>query len=85
VTDNGFRRTALVEAVEEALRVDVPNYIVEAYFGQGLTDAEIADEMGVAPSTARAWRVRLALPSFRDRRAAIQRTIEWVRQRELSR
>ncbi len=73
-----FKRTLLVRLIEDDLRVDVPVYIRTAYYKLGLTDRDIAEELGVATSTAQTWRTQLGLPSFQRHRREAFATIHAV-------
>lgn len=50
-----FKQTVRVQLLEEHLQIDVPSYLRTRYWEQHASAAEIADELGVHPSTVSRW------------------------------
>lgn len=67
----------MVLRIEERLDIDLPAYLEWAYYGEGLTQEAIADELWISQSTVSIWMYQLDMPTFRkDRRAAFKRMRE---------
>lgn len=70
-----FHETPLTRAIEAELKIDLPTYVTQAYYVAGLTQEQIANELGVGVTTINLWMRQLKLPTFmHQRREAFERT-----------